>query len=161
MRIISLLIISLLPLSFIDNAYSSEYNAIVSKVVDGDTIHVVRKNHTLKVRLIYIDAPELKQLYGLESKKFLESIILNKNITASCEKKDFYGRELCEIFLYERNSPTYVNAKMIKSGNAWVYKSNRNNDYLINLENDAIVNKRGLWVNDSPMKPWVYRKSKK
>jgi endonuclease YncB( thermonuclease family) len=50
---------------------------------------------------------------------------------------------------------------MIKSGNAWVYKRERNNDYLINLEKDAKENRRGLWNISSPIEPWVYRKSKK
>ena len=133
----------------------------VSKVVDGDTIHVTYKNQKIKIRLLYIDAPELKQPYGMESKEFLENIILKKDVIISCEKKDFYDRELCEVFLYGSNSPTYINAKMIKSGNAWVYKSNRGNDYLVNLENDALLNKRGLWRDKNPMKPWLYRRSLK
>ena len=154
-------IIFLLSITISNFAYSSEYNAIVSKVTDGDSIHVIYKGKTLKVRLLYIDAPELAQSYGMESKKFLENMILNKIVTISCEKKDIYGRELCEIFLYESDSPTYINAKMIKSGNAWVYKSSRSNVYLVNLEKDAIHHKRGLWHSEDATEPWIYRKLKK
>ena len=154
-------IIFLLSITISNFAYSSEYNAIVSKVTDGDSIHVIYKGKTLKVRLLYIDAPELAQSYGMESKKFLENMILNKIVTISCEKKDIYGRELCEIFLYESDSPTYINAKMIKSGNAWVYKSSRSNVYLVNLEKDAIHHKRGLWHSEDVTEPWIYRKLKK
>ena len=154
-------IIFLLSLTLFNFAYSSEYNAIVSKVTDGDSIHVIYKGNKLKIRLLYIDAPELKQAYGMESKEFLENIILNKTVTVSCAKKDFYGRELCEIFLYGSDTPTYINAKMIKSGNAWVYKSNRSNTYLINLEKDAIYYKRGLWHSEDAIEPWAYRILKK
>ena len=154
-------IIFLLSITISNFAYSSEYNAIVSKVTDGDSIHVIYKGKTLKVRLLYIDAPELAQSYGMESKEFLENMILNKIVTISCEKKDIYGRELCEIFLYESDSPTYINAKMIKSGNAWVYKSSRSNVYLVNLEKDAIHHKRGLWHSEDVTEPWIYRKLKK
>ena len=159
-----------LPLLFyFNNAYSetSEFNGIVSKVSDGDTIHVLYEKKTVKIRLSYIDAPERKQTYGIKSQKFLEAMVLNKSVTAACKMKDgkwdrgFYGRLICDIFLYKTNPPTYINAKMIKSGNAWVYKRERNNDYLINLENDAKKNRRGLWSLSSPIEPWIYRKLKK
>ncbi|MDA7841253.1 thermonuclease family protein [Gammaproteobacteria bacterium] len=162
-------LISLLPLLYLNNAYSetSEFNGIVSKVSDGDTIYVLYKNKKIKIRLSHIDAPERNQAHGIKSQKFLEDMVLNKSITAACKMKNgkwergFYGRPICNIFLYEANSPTYINAKMIKSGNAWVYKRERNNDYLINLEKDARENRRGLWHIPSPIEPWVYRKLKK
>ena len=168
MRVI-LTLISLLPIFYLTNVYgeTSEFNGIVSRVSDGDTIHVLYGNKRIKIRLSHIDAPERKQAYGIESQKFLENMVLNKPITAACKMKKgkwdrgFYGRPICNIFLYETNSPTYINAKMIKSGNAWVYKRERNNDYLINLENDAKKNRRGLWSLFSPIEPWIYRKLKK
>ena len=168
MRII-LILMGLLPIFYLSNAYgeTGEFNGIVSRVSDGDTIHVLYENKRIKIRLSHIDAPERKQAYGIESQKFLENMLLNKSITAACKMKEgkwdrgFYGRLICNIFLYETNPPTYINAKMIKSGNAWVYKRERNNGYLINLENDAKKNRRGLWNLPFPIEPWVYRKSKK
>ena len=165
----TLTLIGLSALLYFNNAYSetSEFNGIVSKVSDGDTIYVLHHNKPIKIRLSHIDAPERKQAYGIKSQKFLENMVLNKSVTVACKMKDgkwdkgFYGRPICNIFLYEANSPTYINAKMIKSGNAWVYKHERNNDYLINLEKDAKGNRRGLWHISSPIEPWVYRKSKK
>ena len=53
------------------------------------------------------------------------------------------------------------NAKLIKSGNAWVYKSYRSNEYLMNLENFARNNSKGLWSNKKPTEPWVFRKINK
>ena len=166
---VTLALIGMLSLFSFNNAYSetSEFNGIVSKVSDGDTIHVLHENQIIKIRLSHIDAPERKQAYGMKSQKFLEDMVLNKSITAACKMKNgkwdrgFYGRPICNIFLYEANSPTYINAKMIKSGNAWVYKRERNNGYLINLEKDAKENRRGLWNISFPVEPWVYRKSKK
>ena len=159
----------ILSLFYFNNAYSeiNEFYGIVSKVSDGDTIHVLHENKTTTIRLSHIDAPERKQVYGSKSQKFLENMILNKSVIVECKMKNgkwyrgFYGRPICNIYLYETNSPTYINAKMIKSGNAWVYKSERNNPYLMNLEKDAKKNKRGLWAISSPVKPWIYRKSKK
>ena len=46
---------------------------------------------------------------------------------------------------------------MIKSGNAWVYKTYRNNKYLINLEQIAKDLKNGIWLDDNPLEPWIHR----
>ena len=126
----------ILSLFSFNNAYSetNEFYGIVSKVSDGDTIHVLHENKTTKIRLSHIAAPERKQIYGSKSQKFLENMILHKSVIVECKMKNgkwyrgFYGRPICNIYLYETNSPTYINAKMIKSGNAWVYKRERNND---------------------------------
>ena len=50
---------------------------------------------------------------------------------------------------------------MIKSGYAWVYIKYRTNNYLINLENHAKINKKGIWKSSSPIEPWIYRKNYK
>ena len=59
------------------------------------------------------------------------------------------------IYLKFASSP-----EMIKSGNAWIYKSYRNNAYLNNLENYARVNKKGLWNEKNIQEPWEYRRNK-
>ena len=48
--------------------------------------------------------------------------------------------------------------KMLKSGNAWVYKSYRNNIYLKNLENHARIKKLGIWSETEPIEPWIFRR---
>ncbi len=144
-----------------DQANGYEYQALVIKVVDGDTIHVLQNNLTKKIRLLYIDAPEIKQDYGVESKLFLSNILLNKKVIIHSDSKDRYGRELGEVYIYNDNNSIYVNAKMIKSGNAWVYKMYRKNEYLINLENFAKIHESGLWSKNSAIEPWIFSKTKK
>ena len=145
----------------ISNAFGYEYQALVVKVIDGDTIVVNHNNDRRKIRLIYIDAPEIDQVYGKDSKIFLKNILSNQIITVNTIKKDKYSRELSEIYLYFDGNSIFVNAKMIKSGNAWVYKHNRKNEYLINLENFARTHKSGLWSKNTAIEPWIFRKTKK
>ena len=57
-------------------SFADQYRAKVIKVIDGDTIWVKSKNKHIKIRLSYIDAPELKQVYGVRSKNFLSKLIL-------------------------------------------------------------------------------------
>ena len=86
-----------------DHTNDNEYQALVIKVVDGDTIHVLQNNVTKKIRLLYIDAPEIKQDYGVESKLFLSNILLNKKVIIHSDSKGRYGRELGEDYIYNDN----------------------------------------------------------
>ena len=143
------------------NIFSAEYEAIVLKVIDGDTIYIKSDSGRKKVRLRHIDAPEIRQQYGKEAKKFLDNELDDKRIIVNSDYKDRYGRDIGDIFVYNKNQAIYINAKLIKSGNAWVYKSYRKNPYLMNLENFAKNNKLGLWKGNSPIKPWEFRKKNK
>ena len=141
--------------------FSEEYEAIVLKVIDGDTIYIKSDNGRKKVRLRHIDAPEIKQSYGEQAKNFLDNELDGKRIIVNSDYKDKFGRDIGDIFVYNKNQAVYINAKLIKSGNAWVYKSYRKNSYLMNLENFAKNNKLGLWKGNSPIKPWEFRKKNK
>ncbi len=156
-HLLTFLIIILLPVDI----FSEEYEAIVLKVIDGDTIYIKSDNGRKKVRLRHIDAPEIKQSYGEQAKNFLDNELDGKRIIVNSDYKDKYGRDIGDIFVYNKNQAIYINAKLIKSGNAWVYKSYRKNSYLMNLENFAKNNKLGLWKGNSPIKPWEFRKKNK
>ena len=71
----------------------------VTKVCDGDTIHVVTDgNVKFKVRLDRIDAPEKDQPYGKESTAYLTSLIRGKTVRVEWQKKDQYGRVLGIVY---------------------------------------------------------------
>tara|TARA_B100001778_G_C18415770_1_gene551039 strand:- start:223 stop:702 length:480 start_codon:yes stop_codon:yes gene_type:complete len=144
-----------------NNVKSDEYNGVVTRVIDGDSIIVKENGDLNKIRLRYIDAPELSQDYGEESKKFLQNQLLDKSVLVYTEYNDRYGRQLADIYIHNETESIYINAKMIKSGNAWVYKTYRSNSYLINLENHAKINNKGIWSSQEPLKPWIYRKNMK
>ena len=144
-----------------ENINSEEFIGVVTKVIDGDSVVIRHGNTSKKIRLSYIDAPEVSQDHGEDSKFFLKNIVLDKTVLVDTKRKDKYGRHLSDLYIHSNIESIYVNAKMIKSGNAWVYKRYRSNTYLINLENHARSNKIGIWKNDNPMEPWVYRKSYK
>tara|TARA_B100001079_G_scaffold92483_1_gene79294 strand:+ start:543 stop:992 length:450 start_codon:yes stop_codon:yes gene_type:complete len=140
---------------------SEEYEAVVLKVIDGDTIYIKSDNGRKKVRLRHIDAPEIRQSYGKEAKIFLDKQIDGKKIIVNSDYKDRYGRDIGDIFVYNNDEAIYINAKLVKSGHAWVYKSYRKNTYLMNLENFARENMLGLWKDKSAIEPWVFRAKNK
>ena len=155
------LIILSLVLLFPHYVLSGEYEAVVLKVIDGDTIYIKSDNGRKKVRLRHIDAPEIRQSYGKEAKIFLDKQIDGKKIIVNSDYKDRYGRDIGDIFVYNNDEAIYINAKLIKSGHAWVYKSYRKNTYLMNLENFARENMLGLWKDKSAIEPWEFRSKNK
>ena len=57
--------------------YASDEKIIgnLKRVVDGDTIYLkTEANNSIKVRLAFIDAPELNQPFGTDAKAFLKKI---------------------------------------------------------------------------------------
>ena len=147
--------IILFSLIITSSAFSGQFDAKVIKVIDGDTIWVKTENKHVKIRLSYIDAPELRQTFGVRSKNYLTNLVLDKKVQIHTYRKDRYNRIIGEVYIHRS---VFVNAKLVKSGNAWVYKRYRNNRYLINLENYAKTNNNGLWTIKNPLEPWEYRK---
>lgn len=145
-------------LIFANASFAEQFNGKVYKVVDGDTIWVKSVNKAVKIRLSYIDAPELKQSYGIQSKEYLTSLILNKNVEIHSYRRDRYKRVIGEVYIHNNNESVFINAKLLKSGHAWVYKRYRKNPYLMNLESYARTNKNGIWRLENPIKPWEYRR---
>jgi len=127
----------------------------IIKVYDGDTVTMVSCDGTIhKIRLAKIDAPELKQDFGKESKLCLSDKILNQRVHVNILNQDMYKRDVGEIFKDGKS----VNFKLVDEGCAWVYEA-YNEDYsLEDLQVKARLLRRGLWEYPSPTPPWVWRK---
>lgn len=133
-------------------------------ISDGDTIAVKEiKKETLvgnliKIRLYGIDAPEIKQDYGYESKKKLIELIRDKNINIKEINKDKYGRVVGIVYLNGKN----INEEMVKGGHAWWYREyDKNNKILEKYEMEAKKNKIGLFAKKGYIEPWKFRKKTK
>ena len=131
---------------------------LCTKVIDGDTIHVVTGgNVRFKVRLERIDAPEKDQPYGKEATDYLVKLIKGKTVRVEWVKKDQYGRILGIVFL----DKTDINLKMVETGNAWHYKFYDKTTSYAEAEKEAREKKLGLWVDPDPVEPYQFRKMKK
>ena len=119
----------------------AEDTLICISIIDGDTF---RLDNGEKVRLIGIDAPELSQPGGEESREYLTQLILNKGVTLEKghEDRDKYNRLL--RFVYIGN--TCINEEMIRQGYAEArYLTDSLREYYIQLEIKAEIAKTGLW----------------
>ena len=126
------------------------------RVVDGDTIRAEAKGKEIKIRLVEIDAPEMNQPFGSQSKNFLNRLLYEKDVTLIAQGEDRYGRILGNLFSNELN----VNMLMVKFGFAWVYDEYAKNSSLYKYQDQAKAENLGLWRAKDPIAPWVWRKQK-
>ena len=103
-----------------------------------------------------IDAPEMNQPYGAQSKNFLNRLLYEKEVTLIAQGEDRYGRVLGNLFSNELN----VNMLMVKFGFAWVYDKYAKNSSLYKYQDQAKAENLGLWRAKDPIAPWVWRKQK-
>jgi len=145
--------------------------AEVLKVHDGDTITVEQQSQKIKVRLCGIDAPELSQPMGEESRNHLRSLIpMNQQVTLYVSDTDRYGRKVAEVFIpaptpEQPEQEKVLNYEMVRSGMAYRYDKYAdqcpNGEVLAKAENLAKSQRLGVWSNPNAVKPWDYRWSKR
>jgi micrococcal nuclease len=102
-----------------------QYEAIVEKVIDGDTVDIfVDLGFSVwyreRIRLIGIDAPEKKFPYGKVVLSYLTKTLSGKKVFLDVTKKDKYGRYLAQIYL-SKNDTESINDSLIKNNMAKAY----------------------------------------
>lgn len=132
---------------------------LIIGVHDADTVTLLTTaNETMKVRLAYIDAPELGQSFGKECKKRLSDLAMRKQATVTILKPhDRYGRVVGEVHVGSKDAST----EMVSIGCAWVYRQYAPADSpLIKVEEEAAEAHRTLWSvpKEEITPPWIYRK---
>jgi endonuclease YncB( thermonuclease family) len=144
------------------SAFADTISGRVVGVADGDTLTVLdsqKQQH--KVRLVGIDAPEKAQPFGARSKQSLSELAYNRNVQVQTHKRDRYGRVLGKVFL----DGIDLNLVQINRGLAWHYKAYAreqtpgDRSRYAATEEDARIDRRGLWRDAAPTPPWDWRKS--
>ncbi|HIN64563.1 MAG TPA: thermonuclease family protein [Candidatus Obscuribacterales bacterium] len=126
--------------------------ALVVSVHDGDTLKL---SDGRTIRLEGIDAPEIAQPYGIESRDLLAKLTRRKKVRIESRGKDRYGRTFGKIYVGRRS----VNQSMVGRGAAWWFRSFAPTDnQLRRLEQDARKHKVGLWKSSKAIAPWDWRK---
>ncbi|MEW6206133.1 MAG: thermonuclease family protein [Pseudomonadota bacterium] len=149
----------------------SYYLAQVTRVADGDTITVRNQDGaTHKIRMHAVDAPELNQAGGEQSKRWLTEQVLNKDVKIVVNNTDRYKRQVAKVVLpvdgcEQRlcDGETDINLKAIQAGQAWWYRefarSQSSEDRVLyeQAEDQARNARKGLWQQTAPLAPWQWR----
>lgn len=128
----------------------------VIRVLDGDTVEVLRHRAPVRIRLANIDAPERSQAFGSRSREYLASMTYRKTVRVEDQGKDRYGRTIAVLYAGGQN----INAEMVSAGMAWVYTRYSTDLQLPALEQFARENRIGLWKDSNPVEPWSFRSKK-
>lgn len=107
-----------------------EYRAKVVRVIDGDTIECeidlgFYVKTIQRLRLLHINAPEIKgrtKLEGEKSKEYLTNRLLNKEVIIKTNRNKSFDRWLAEVFLEENGNTINISEEMIKIGLAAPYE---------------------------------------
>lgn len=130
-------------------------NAIVERVVDGDTIVVEIAGNRERVRLLGIDTPESvaenrpDQCYGVESSDYLKSVLpegTEVTLIRDVESRDQFDRLLA--YVVRSSDQLFVNLDLLERGYAGVLIYEPNSfyrDLFEDAEDTAFRNDVGLW----------------
>lgn len=122
---------------------------------DVDTVHYTdpATKEYLKCRFEASDGPEIThgdkpgQPYGKEAAAYLQSLVDGKTADIFVSKKDFHGRNVCQIEINGED----LDHTMIKAGASMLYRAavapgTDRFKKLYLAEEEAIENKRGMWA---------------
>lgn len=138
---------------------TSHADILMGKVVgvsDGDTITVLdAQQHTHKIRLSGIDAPEKAQPFGERAKQQLADWVFQEQVQVIHDKVDRYGRIIGKV----TKAGEDVNIQMVHAGLAWHYKAYEREQPVMDRLNYAAAEWGarhqgvGLWAKAQPVAP--------
>ncbi len=125
-------------------------------VVDGDTVDVRLESGMIRVRLHGVDAPERDQPYGRAARRALSRLVYLETVAIEPVEQDQYHRLIARLWLDGRD----VNAELLETGNAWVYRHYAPEAASCAREQQARRHARGLWAlpREQWVAPWEWRR---
>ncbi len=127
--------------------------ARVKFLSDGDSFVIFKAQETLKVRIYGIDAPEIHQKSGKESRDNLKKIIGRSQVFLIPKARDKFGRMVAQVLVDGQD----IGQKQIQDGYAWAYRPEWNDLDYETAENEARTQQKGLWSASNPEEPWEWR----
>lgn len=133
-------------------------------VHDGDTVTLQWSGGREKIRLLGIDAPELKQVpWGPRSRDHAASLMLNQplRVETDVQPRDRYGRLLGYVYVGSR----FINRELIGNGHAVLLTYPPNVRHVAEFtaaQTDARARGLGIWNPQEPLdvSPYDFRHAK-
>ncbi|MDP1946867.1 MAG: thermonuclease family protein [Nitrospirota bacterium] len=140
-------------------ASPQQWTGRVVGIQDGDTLTVLRGATQIKIRLHGIDCPETAQPFGSRAQQKTAELAFGRTVIVQPGKADRYGRTLAVVILPNGHS---LNDELLRAGLAWWYRQYAPKERaLARLEDAAREAHLGLWADQDPTPPWLWRKAKK
>lgn len=128
---------------------------VVVRVVDGDTVWIrpATGGDVVKVRIDGIDAPEICQAGGTESRQLLQRRVLHQQVTVTLRSHDDYGRAIGTVDLQGVDLGRW----MVGNGQAWSYRYRRDAGPYAAEENQARAAGLGIFRQKNAENPRTFR----
>lgn len=155
------LVCLLVPAWTVTPAWAETLHGVVIAVIDGDTVLFRPDRYSpssrafLKIRLAGIDAPEKDQPRGDAATRALAARVLHRHVAIATVATDIYGRTIAHVRVGERE----IGTEMVQGGFAWAAARSRHAARLAEAQRQARRARRGLWEDDAPLPPWVWRRT--
>jgi endonuclease YncB( thermonuclease family) len=134
---------------------AAHFEGVVTHVTDGDTLTVRPLSGAApqRIRIQGIDAPEICQSFGVQSRDALASQVMGKRVEVVTKARDDYDRTVARLRLGHQD----VGAWMVDHGYAWSYRFHRSAGPYRQQEAQARRERRGLWQSARPLPPREFR----
>lgn len=128
----------------------------VKRVIDGDSLLTICAQQTHRLRLMHIDAPEVKQLWGEKATSVLRELA-GQQVIVEFHGQDIYQRDLAVIYPSNMEAEAIaINLTLVKQGMARVYSRYQPPDNYRVAMKTAKANKLGIWqqqgLHQDPMR---------
>ena len=156
---VAALLLALAPHAVRSQGGASEpWLARVSYVVDGDSVWVRPEDGggRVKLRIEGIDAPEICQAAGAESRAALQALALNQRVRVTVRARDRWGRAIASVVRLRGNVD--VGRAMVTQGWAWTDAYGWRPGQYARAEALARAAGRGLFAERDPQTPAEFRR---
>ena len=132
------------------------WSGIVTHVSDGDTVWVqaLKGGEAKKIRLLGLDAPEVCQAWGPQSREALHGLLQGQMVEVKGHYRDTYGRLLARLSRQGHD----VGAWMVAHGHAWSSTYQQRAGPYDALQMQAQNQHLGLFADGRAVLPRVFRK---
>ncbi|WP_315642910.1 thermonuclease family protein [Limnospira sp. Paracas R14] len=129
----------------------------VLRIYDGDTLTVNMNGQDESIRFCGIDAPEMDQPGGEESRDYLRALIGSNPVYLGSIKRDRWGRIVSEVFVKTDTGFLLTNTYMIRQGYALNWERYSRNCQHASLYQVAEGEQRQTEITQG-IPPWEWRR---
>jgi micrococcal nuclease len=151
MRLFTGLLLLLFPLSFLGLSKADSNTQLVS-CFDGDTCRFRVNGEVINARFSGIDAPEIDQPYGVESRNATLALLNSQPISLKCYGSALGNRKACDVFAGKID----VQSKLVEMGLAMDYPQYSNKRYA-SIQKLAKAQGKGIWKSNTTISPYCWR----
>jgi endonuclease YncB( thermonuclease family) len=145
--------LALIPHVLLSQRRDVVMQGVVVAVAEGDTLTLSVNGERVRLRLSGIDAPELDQPFGAQSRAALSTLTIGKRLECVEHERDRFGEPAMRCHLEKLD----VGSEQVRQGMAWAYERYREDSAIRQLQQEAKLARRGLWAQSEPVAPWTWR----